>query len=224
MNDDFRKRVALTLPDETLFLHTFTGGGSIKELEDGRLVNVLAGLKKQVSEDGGQTWSDPVACTDRSGNGSTWSHPEPTALATSRSPACLKRVPGTDDLLILWNQVSADEIQRGRARHRLSSAISQNGGATWKFRKNVGALDGDDTTHIEPPPIKYYRVANYSSRLPPDDRVMDYPSACFWRDRAIISSKFKERGPDMDIPPRGKGVRAMITLGLPLQWFYDLQK
>ena len=103
----------------------------------------------------------------------------------------------------------------------MTSAISQNGGATWKFRKNVGALDGDDITYIEPPPIKSYRAANYVSRLPYDDRVMDYPSVSFWKDRVIINAKFKERGVDIDIQPRGKGVRTMITLGLPLQWFYD---
>ena len=57
MNDDFSKRVALTLPDETLFLHTFTGAASIKELKDGRLLNITGGLEKQVSEDGGDAWS-----------------------------------------------------------------------------------------------------------------------------------------------------------------------
>ena len=406
MNDDFSKRVALTLPDQTLFLHTFTGAASIKELKNGRLLNIMNGLEKQVSEDGGDTWSEPEALTDSSGkqvlgnsanlvvmksgalgvlysftpeaekgrpiwfirsenegqswsdpvrvsepivkaaawndtaivtstgrivlpvyyfvgqrhivpegvsrslglfgdewatvgghgyeniidvtwvyysddegqtwqrnedgemmvtidysdgghysceesvvaevspghllmvhrthlgrlyqswsddDGTTWTHPEPTTLASSRAPACLNRVPGTDDLLILWNQVSADEIQRGRQRHRLTSAISQDGGVTWKFRKNVGALDGDDTTYIEPPPIKSYRAANYVSRLPSNDRVMDYPSVSFWKDRVIINAKFKERGADIDIQPRGKGVRTSITLGLPLQWFYDAE-
>ena len=104
-------------------------------------------------------------------------------------------MPGTDDLLILWNQVSGDEIERGRQRHRLTAAVSQDGGATWKFRKNVGALDGDETTYIEPPPIRSYRAANYTPRLPYNDRVMDYPSMYIGKDRVIINTKFKERGP-----------------------------
>ena len=55
MNDNFKNRIALTLPDTTLFLHTFASGGrSIKELDDGRLLNIAVGLKKQVSEDGGR--------------------------------------------------------------------------------------------------------------------------------------------------------------------------
>lgn len=313
MNDEFASRVALTLPDETLFLHTYTGTPSIKELPDGRLLSIMNGLEKQVSVDGGETWSESRALTDRSGNqidgnspnlltlnsgdlgliyffaarpdearpvwfirsmdegaswsdpvrvsepnvktaiwndaaivtstgrivlpvyyfvgnrmivpdgvsrsvglfgdewatvgghgyenvmdvswvyfsddegrswqrnpdgemmvtidynagghfsceesvvaevspkhllmihrtqigrlyqswsdddGSTWSHAEPTVLASSRSPACLRRIPGTNDLLILWNQASGGEIRRGRQRHRLTSAISQDGGVT----------------------------------------------------------------------------------------------
>ena len=58
MNDDFRKRVALTLPDETLFLHTGTDAASIKELKDGRLLNITGGLEKQVSEDGATCGAD----------------------------------------------------------------------------------------------------------------------------------------------------------------------
>ena len=111
------------------------------------------------------------------------------------------------------------EPESGRQRHRLTSAISQYGGVTWKFRKNVGTLDGDDITKIDPPLIRSYRAANYVLRLPLNDRVMDYPSVCFWRDKVIINSKFKERGPDIDVHPRGKGMRTNITLGLPLQWF-----
>ncbi len=404
LNNDFEKRVASTLPDETLFLHAYAGAASIKEVKDGRLLNIVGRLEKQVSEDGGETWTESAPLTDGSGNqivgsaanlvvlksgalgliyaftregdkgrpawfirsddegetwsdpvmvsepgimaaiwndtaivtssgrivipvywyvgkrviipqgvgasvgllgdelagvgghgyeniidvswvyysddegrtwqrnedgemmvtidysagghfsceesviaevspnhllnvhrtqlgrlyqswsdddGSTWSHPEPTTLASSRAPACLRRVPGTDDLLILWNQVSGDEIERGRQRHRLTAAISQDGGATWKFRKNVGALDGDETTYVEPPPIRSYRAANYTPRLPYNDRVMDYPSMYIGKDRVIINTKFKERGPDIDLPPRGKGVRTTITLGLPLQWFYE---
>ena len=67
-----------------------------------------------------QSWS--------SDNGTTWSLPEPTALASSRAPAALMRIPGTDDLLTIWNQASADEIERGLQRHRLTSAISKDGG------------------------------------------------------------------------------------------------
>ena len=41
MNEKLSDRVALTLPDETLFLHTFAGTASIKELPDGRLLSVM---------------------------------------------------------------------------------------------------------------------------------------------------------------------------------------
>ena len=42
-------------------------------------------------------------------------------------------VPGTGDLLLVWNQASAEEIQNGLSRHRLSTAISNDGGASWAY-------------------------------------------------------------------------------------------
>ena len=68
LNNDFEKRVASTLPDETLFLHAYAGAASIKEVKDGRLLNIVGRLEKQVSEDGGETWTEPLSLTDGSGN------------------------------------------------------------------------------------------------------------------------------------------------------------
>ena len=70
-----------------------------------------------------QSWSED--------EGETWSMPEPTQLSSSYSPARLRAVPGTGDLVCVWNQVSAREIEAGGRRCRLSSAVSRDGGATW---------------------------------------------------------------------------------------------
>ena len=155
-----------------------------------------------------QSWS--------SDDGTTWSLPEPTSLASSRAPASLKRVPGTGDLLILWNQASAEEIRMGYHRHRLSAAISHDGGVTWQHHKSVRAPAGEATTKVEPPPIQYYRSRRHASRRPAGWRqpYSSYPAAAFWEDRVIIT--FYSPGPDA---PEG---RKGVCMGLPLSWFYDV--
>lgn len=171
-------------------------------------------------------------------DGTSWSLPEPTALASSLAPAALDRIPGSDDLLVIWNQHSADEIARGRQRFRLSSAISQDGGVTWKHRKNVFAQDRGDRTYVEPPPIQAHRAMEYAPKLPPDDLIGTYPWVDFWKDRAIIHYRCEELsrlnwaaynraydratqegGEPLDNQPL-PGVSTTATVGLPISWFY----
>ncbi|OGG50892.1 MAG: hypothetical protein A3F84_06850 [Candidatus Handelsmanbacteria bacterium RIFCSPLOWO2_12_FULL_64_10] len=157
-------------------------------------------------------------------DGTTWTMPEPAALASSRAPAALGKVPGTDDLLILWNQASAEEIQRGRQRLRLSSAVSKDGGATWRHRRNVFNSREGDVTCVEPPPIQCYRSAERSPRLPPDDIEATYPTLAFWQDRAIITYGCRERSYMAIDEGTGwvtrQGVYTTVCTALPISWFY----
>ena len=173
-----------------------------------------------------QSWS--------SDNGTTWSLPEPTALASSRAPAALMRIPGTDDLLTIWNQASADEIERGLQRHRLTSAISKDGGATWTNKRNIFSISQgqrDDVVHIEPPPVRTYRALEQAPRQPLNDIEGTYPFVDFWKDRAIIRYSTKQRGyyvyddqgrTGYDVPEESqKGVGAEAFTALPISWFYE---
>ena len=165
-------------------------------------------------------------------DGANWTQPEPTSLATAQAPAALRHIPGTDDLLLIWNQSSADEIWRGRQRHRLSSAISRDGGATWQHGRNVFSVeDGDGvTTRIEAPPIEYYRAMEHSPRQPPGDLVGTYPCLAFWRDRAIVTFRCFDRSRyllDAPLPQRPQSLSAAqagravcVSVGLPISWFY----
>ena len=154
-----------------------------------------------------QSWS--------SDDGTTWSLPEPTSLAASRAPANLKRIPGTDDLLIIWSQASAEEISMGHHRHRLSAAVSHDGGVTWQHHRNVRAPESDTTTRVDVPPIQYYRSLRHASRRRTDGRqpYSSYPATAFWEDRVIIT--FYSPGPDSPEGKRG------VCMGLPLSWFYS---
>ena len=153
-----------------------------------------------------QSWS--------SDDGTTWSLPEPTWLASSRAPASLKRIPGTDDLLILWSQASAEEIRMGYHRHRLSAAISRDGGVSWQHHRNVRAPEGDPARLVEVPPIQNYRTMKHASRRPAGWRqpYSSYPATALWEDRVIIT--FYSPGPDAPEDRRG------VCMGLPLSWFY----
>ena len=161
-------------------------------------------------------------------NGTTWSRPEPTTLASSLAPAALERIEGTNDLLVIWNQSSADEIERGMQRHRLSSAISKDGGATWDHRRNIFSLKKGDITYVEPPPIRPYRAMEHSPRLPPNDLEGTYPYVTFWKDIAIIRYFCRERAyyiieaddkTGYDLPAgEQRGVSTNVYIGLPISW------
>ena len=81
--------------------------------------------------------------------GISWTPVRPVELASGYSPHTFARIPKTGDLLLVWNQVSAMESVSGLQRHRLSTAISQDEGSTWKPFRNLDSLD--DRTHIKPP-------------------------------------------------------------------------
>ena len=88
----------------------------VTELKDGWLRMVCRTLMGRfyevLSEDGGVNWSIP----------------RPTEIASSDSPCFIRRVPSKGDLVMIWNQISGEEILRGLKRSRICVAISSDGG------------------------------------------------------------------------------------------------
>lgn len=121
----------------------------LEELKDGSLLmfgrTEFGCFYQTISKDGGVSWSVP----------------QPVPLAASYTPPFLIRIPATGDLLLVWNQASTEEILAGLARHRLSTAITNDSGATWHHFRNLESLD--DRTEIQPPqaPPQVYRMKNY---------------------------------------------------------------
>lgn len=69
--------------------------------------------------------------------GKSWSSPEATALSSPASPASIKRLPGSPDLLAVYNDHSGRfPFPKGK-RTPLVAAISTDGGKTWPRRKLV---------------------------------------------------------------------------------------
>jgi len=67
--------------------------------------------------------------------GETWSLAQPTDIISPVSPATVKRIPKTGDLLLIWNDHSGKYPYVSGKRTPLCSAISQDEGKTWKNSK-----------------------------------------------------------------------------------------
>lgn len=95
---------------------------TIAELKNGRLLCLLRNsnqrIYQSVSEDRGETWSEP----------------EPTLLPSPESPALLKRIPATGDLLLLWNHVAS---RNNWPRTPLTAAISSDDGQSWRHLADI---------------------------------------------------------------------------------------
>ena len=69
--------------------------------------------------------------------GLTWTEPEPMDLTAPESPATIKRIPMTGDLLMIWNNTYEEGADHGGKRNPLTSAISRDEGKTWEHFRNV---------------------------------------------------------------------------------------
>lgn len=194
------------------------------ELRDGRLLCF------------GRTRVGRIYQSFSNNGGITWSEAEPTVLASSYSPASLKRVPDSGDIVCVWNQVSGQEIADGLARSRMSVAISRDDGASWTNFRNLESLD--DAGHIEPEgdiadtDTEYQAIQNRLALLVgptgrefPDEvrnryphwggyHHIDYPSTTFTRDGhvLIMYGVYATTGRDLPL-----GNKLVVR---PVSWLY----
>lgn len=132
-----------------------------------------------------RTWSQ-----DR---GETWSPVEPIPkLISPVSPASIKRIPQTGDLLAIFNRQQPDLSlhRRYRGRHPLTAAISRDEGHSWQGFRNIET----DTTY------------DY-----------DYASITFLDDEVLLTyHKTEILGVG-----EGRYYRHLKLTLLPVCWFYD---
>ena len=91
----------------------------------------------------------PYLCRSQDG-GETWSEPRPSGLESGESCTCLRTIPGTGDLLLLWND--SKFIPKGHhhfgERTPLSAALSSDGGKTWRKLGDLAAGPKDEYTDL----------------------------------------------------------------------------
>ena len=118
---------------------------TIVELVDGRVLCFLRTtnecIYRSISDDGGDHWSTP----------------EPTDLAAPDSPPLLERIPGSRDIILLWNNVASSS---NAIRMPLTCAISGDDGESWEHVKDLERREGYDAA---------------------------YASVTFWKDEALVT-------------------------------------
>ena len=70
-------------------------------------------------------------------NGETWSPAEPSNIKSPVSPASIKRIPSTGDLLMAWNNNGGEDDAIAGKRTPFNVAISKDEGKTWEHNKTV---------------------------------------------------------------------------------------
>jgi len=63
--------------------------------------------------------------------GATWSTPRSMEVVSPVAPAHISRLPGTNDLLLLWTSDYDARARLSGERHTITSCISSDGGASW---------------------------------------------------------------------------------------------
>jgi hypothetical protein len=117
-----------------------------------------------------------------------WTLPMPTQISSSYSPCRLKKIPETKDLILIWNDVSTAEIQKGYRRGRLSIAISRNNGLSWENKKticnvNVGRINTSGLNEI----VMSRANKEVNIRSFENFNYVHYPNVSFYKNNILIS-------------------------------------
>ena len=103
------------------------------ELKDGRLLQIIRTqtgyMWESFSRDGGDTWTDA----------------KPTTVEAPEAPSTITRIPGTGELLLVWNpnvawgnpEKTVVGANHGGPRTPLAAAISRDEGRTWSPPKLI---------------------------------------------------------------------------------------
>jgi len=190
---------------------SFVEAPCVTETADGRLLMVMRTEMQRIaqsySSDGGVHWQQGVF----------------NDMLSSRSEIWIDHLPGTGDLLCVWNQVSAQETRTGFYRSRLTSAVSKDCGASWSHFRTIVQTDGmDEVERIrasEPPAfVSSSGVSPENGPYPATGhRTVRHPRLKFIDDMAYL--RFDDRrydGPSTRASYYGAKLRV-----LPISWFYD---
>jgi len=158
----------------------------VVELKDGRvmmLIRTYSGCQYHAfSPDGGDTWSKAEA----------------SPVASQISPASVKRLLATGDLLLAWNdRVPSISDSRGKWwRVPLTLALSKDEGRTWR---NVRALEGNPDGHfcyIAIHPVKEAVLLAYCAKGLAYSRITRVPTAWLYEEGTPPVSVDRKR-PDL---------------------------
>jgi sialidase-1 len=117
----------------------------VLELNDGRVLMIV---RTQLGE---------IYASFSSDQGESWSPAKPWGIRSPESPATLRRIPATGDLLLVWNPVYDAGAGHGGKRTPLVAAVSTDEGQTWSAPRNL-----EDRTDQE---YAYTSIAFFERRV-----------------------------------------------------------
>ena len=145
---------------------------------------------------------------------------KPSSLPSSESPAILATLP-SGDLLIVWNQISREEIRRGYRRGRLSAAISADGGHSWGNFKTLELSEGlEDSDRIPPEfPVSPVRARQWVGALPDRWAYFHYPNVNVIGDNVIL--RYSRGSPWLGVAEQNLKTQEYVLRIYPVEWFYE---
>jgi hypothetical protein len=163
------------LPQEEVGGFGATWEPVVVELKDGAVLMLLRAnvgqLFKSISRDGGRRWS----------------RAEPTGLASGDVPCTIGRLPGSKDLVVVWNQASRGEIRRGYSRGRLSLAISRDEARTWSGHRTLELSAGlAPVDRVPPEPVRHVRSNVDLGVLPDGYSRYHYPGIASVQGKLVV--------------------------------------
>lgn len=86
--------------------------------------------------------------------GVTWSTPRSMEVISPVAPAHISRIPGTDDLLLLWTSDYDAKVRLSGDRNTIMACVSSDGGASWPHARRK-ILAHDPGRSIDYPSVLY---------------------------------------------------------------------
>lgn len=100
----------------------------IVELQDGRLMMFI------------RTNAGVQYLTYSKNKGKSWSKAEASDIVSPVSPASIEQIPGTDDLVMVWNNNLSEDEKKSQLRTPLNIAVSKDNGKSWE---NIKTLESE---------------------------------------------------------------------------------
>ena len=153
--------------------------------------------------------------------GESWLSVKPSMLPSSESPGIMVALPETGDLLIVWNQVSREEIRRGYRRGRLSSAISRDGGQSWDHFRTLELSYGlEDIDRIQAEyPIQMVRARDNVGVLPDGWTYFHYANLDVVGDKVVF--RYGRATPLSGVAELHFENQGSVLRVYPVDWFYE---
>ena len=121
-----------------------------------------------------------------------WIKLKSTDIIAPIAPSIIRRIPNSEDLMLIWNWVyDPTDPMLGR-RKQLACAISKDGGDSW--------------------PMEYRKILEQG-----DEDCFSYPSCTFYKSQALLTYYVMEEGVEFNFD----GPRSLKLMRFPISWLYS---